>query len=99
MKEPKMIVVGKQRVTLYVDRSSRQWVVLDLEGDFWVLPSVEDPWEQRQPLYPTEETEFEPVPGHYKFEGGFLGLDNIGVFDRSAPLPTSGYLEQADGTA
>src|SRR6516164_5413222 len=33
------------------------------------------------------------------FEGGFLGLDNIGVFDRSAPLPTSGYLEQADGTA
>ena len=33
------------------------------------------------------------------FEGGFLGLDNIGVFDRSAPLPTGGYLDQADGTA
>src|SRR5258708_13066302 len=33
------------------------------------------------------------------YEGGFLGLDNIGVFDRSAPLPTGGYLEQADGTA
>ena len=33
------------------------------------------------------------------FEGGFLGLDNIGVFDRSAPLPTGGHLEQADGTA
>jgi hypothetical protein len=33
------------------------------------------------------------------FEGGFLGLDNIGVFDRSAPLPMGGYLEQADGTA
>jgi hypothetical protein len=33
------------------------------------------------------------------FEGGFLGLDNIGVFDRSAPLPHGGYLEQADGTA
>ncbi|RFP65986.1 glucosidase [Hymenobacter lapidiphilus] len=33
------------------------------------------------------------------FEGGFLGLDNIGVFDRSAPLPTGGYIEQADGTA
>jgi len=32
-------------------------------------------------------------------EGGFLGLDNIGVFDRSAPLPTGGYIEQADGTA
>mgnify|MGYP003694131503 CR=1 FL=1 len=33
------------------------------------------------------------------FEGGFLGLDNIGVFDRSSPLPTGGYLDQADGTA
>ncbi|MBM3812210.1 MAG: glucosidase [Acidimicrobiia bacterium] len=33
------------------------------------------------------------------FEGGFLGLDNIGVFDRSAPLPTGGYIEQSDGTS
>jgi len=33
------------------------------------------------------------------FSGGFLGLDNIGVFDRSRPLPTGGHLEQADGTA
>jgi len=37
--------------------------------------------------------------GNNLFEGGFLGLDNIGVFDRSAPLPTGGHLEQADGTA
>ena len=37
--------------------------------------------------------------GKNAFEGGFLGLDNIGVFDRSSPLPTGGYLEQADGTA
>ena len=37
--------------------------------------------------------------GKNLFEGGFLGLDNIGVFDRSAPLPTGGNLEQADGTA
>jgi hypothetical protein len=33
------------------------------------------------------------------FQGGFLGLDNIGVFDRSAPLPTGGYLQQSDGTS
>lgn len=33
------------------------------------------------------------------FEGGFLGLDNIGVFDRSAPLPTGGFIEQSDGTS
>jgi hypothetical protein len=37
--------------------------------------------------------------GRNVFQGGFLGLDNIGVFDRSAPLPTGGSLEQADGTA
>jgi hypothetical protein len=37
--------------------------------------------------------------GKNAFEGGFLGMDNIGVFDRSSPLPTGGYLEQADGTA
>jgi hypothetical protein len=37
--------------------------------------------------------------GNNLFEGGFLGLDNIGVFDRSAPMPTGGHLEQADGTA
>jgi Mannosylglycerate hydrolase MGH1-like glycoside hydrolase domain len=39
------------------------------------------------------------VEGKNVFGGGFLGLDNIGVFDRSRPLPTGGYLEQADGTA
>jgi len=33
------------------------------------------------------------------FQGGFLGLDNIGVFDRSAPLPTGGRIEQSDGTS
>jgi hypothetical protein len=37
--------------------------------------------------------------GNNLFQGGFLGLDNIGVFDRSSALPTGGYLEQADGTA
>jgi hypothetical protein len=37
--------------------------------------------------------------GKNVFEGGFLGLDNIGVFDRSAPLPGGGHLEQADGTS
>ena len=37
--------------------------------------------------------------GKSVFDGGFLGLDNIGVFDRSAPLPSGGHLEQADGTA
>ncbi len=39
------------------------------------------------------------LTGKNVFQGGFLGLDNIGVFDRSAPLPAGGHLEQADGTA
>ena len=39
------------------------------------------------------------LAGNNIFSGGFLGLDNIGVFDRSRPLPTGGYLQQADGTS
>jgi len=39
------------------------------------------------------------VDNHNIFQGGFLGLDNIGVFDRSKDLPTGGHLEQADGTS
>jgi hypothetical protein len=39
------------------------------------------------------------VEGKNVFQGGFLGLDNIGVFDRSAPLPTGGHIEQSDGTS
>jgi hypothetical protein len=38
------------------------------------------------------------VQGRHIFQGGFLGLDNIGVFDRSAPLPTGGFINQSDGT-
>ena len=41
----------------------------------------------------------EDSEGHNVFQGGFLGLDNIGVFDRSATLPGGGHLEQSDGTA
>lgn len=37
--------------------------------------------------------------GRNVFQGGFLGLDNIGVFDRSAPLPTGGFIQQSDGTS
>jgi len=67
-----MLTLRKNVVALYVDRSSQQWIVLDAEGNFWIVPSVEEnPWDQRQPFYPTAETELEPVPGHYKY---LLGL-------------------------
>ena len=64
--EQNMISPRKQRAVLFVERSSQQWIVQDPEGNFWLLPSVEDPWSQRQPFHPTEETELELVPGHYK---------------------------------
>jgi len=60
-----MITIKRSMVALFVDRSSRQWVVRDPEGNFWFIPSVENPWEHRQAFYPTEQTELEPVPGHY----------------------------------
>jgi hypothetical protein len=61
-----MTVLSKQLVALFVDRSSRQWIVRDPDGKFWILPSVAEPWEHRQPFNLTPETELESVPGHYK---------------------------------
>jgi hypothetical protein len=61
----------KQATALYADRTSRQWVVRDAEGNFWVLPSTDNPWDDRQPFSPAEEADLEPVPGHYKY---LLGL-------------------------
>ena len=67
-----MPALRKSAIGLFVDRSSQQWIVLDLDGNFWTVPSYEEnPWSQRQPFYPNEETELEPVPGHYKH---MLGL-------------------------
>ncbi|MGH7843837.1 MAG: hypothetical protein ACREQW_01510 [Candidatus Binatia bacterium] len=62
-----MVVLKKQLVALFVDRSSQQWIVRDPEGNFWIVPPVENAWDHRQPFYPTEETELEPIPGHYKY--------------------------------
>jgi hypothetical protein len=72
LKERIMFTLRKNVATLFVDRSSQQWIVLDHEGNYWVVPSDrENPWDQRQPFSPTEETELEQVPGHYK---SMLGL-------------------------
>jgi hypothetical protein len=66
-----MLTLRKLSAAVYVDRASRQWVVRDPEGNFWSLPSTENPWEERQPFPVAEGTELEPVPGHYK---DMLGL-------------------------
>jgi hypothetical protein len=66
-----MLTVRRPVVTIYVDRSSGQWVVRDTDGNFWILPATENPWSNRQPFVPAADTELQPVPGHYK---SMLGL-------------------------
>ncbi len=66
-----MMTLSKQRVAIYVDKPSQQWIVRDAEGNFWIVPVHEEAWEHRKPFFPTEESELEPVPGHYKY---MLGL-------------------------
>ena len=66
-----MTTLRKQKISLYVDRSSQQWIVRDEEGNFWIVPVVDDPWDHRQPFCLTDEVDLEPVPGHYKY---LLGL-------------------------
>jgi len=61
-----MTISGKQLVAIFVDRVSQQWVVRDPEGNFWTVPSLENPWDHRQPLEWRDEMELEAVPGHYK---------------------------------
>jgi hypothetical protein len=67
-----MISAPSRRAAIYVDRTcTEHWIVRDPDGNFWIVPPVEKPWECRQPFQPTEETELEAVPGHYR---AMLGL-------------------------
>jgi hypothetical protein len=56
----------KELVAVFADRATQQWIVRDPAGQFWLLPSVNNPWDHRQPFQPSEETELLPVPRHYK---------------------------------
>jgi hypothetical protein len=66
-----MAIVEIRAMTLYVDRASQQWIVRDRVGKLWVLPVRDDPWEHRRSFEPSDETQLELMPGHYKH---FLGL-------------------------
>jgi hypothetical protein len=67
-----MIEGRRHTFALYVDRTNQQWIVRDPQDCFWIVPgNEEDAWNQRRPFCPTEETELEPIPGHYKY---MLGL-------------------------
>jgi hypothetical protein len=58
-------------VAIYVTKGTSEWIVRDAEGNLWSLPSTEHAWDERQPFTLAEETELEPVPGHYRY---LLGL-------------------------
>jgi len=67
-----MISAPNRMAAIYVDLAcTDHWVVGAPEGNFWIVPSVENAWDSRRPFSPTEETELEPIPGHYRF---MLGL-------------------------
>ena len=70
-----MMTTGRKPTsTLYIDRFSKQWIVCDAVGSFWIVPGdAQEPEDQRQPFFPNEETERELVPGHYKH---MLGIHN-----------------------
>ena len=57
----------KRGVTLFVDRATQHWIVRDPDGNFWTIPSGDAAWDRREPFFPSEETELEPVPGHYQY--------------------------------
>ena len=66
-----MAILKRRTVSIYVDHTSQRWIVRDLEGNFWILPSTTNSWDERQPFEPTEGMDLEPVPSHYTY---LLGL-------------------------
>jgi hypothetical protein len=62
-----MLTANKPTLALFIDRATHQWIVRDVDGNFWIVPAVENPWSHREPFQPVENTELEPVPGHYKY--------------------------------
>jgi hypothetical protein len=67
MEEFVMLTARKKVVAIFVDRSNGQWVVRDSDGQLWVLPESDNPWDDRLPFEATEQIELEPVPGHYRY--------------------------------
>jgi hypothetical protein len=63
-----MISAPARKAAIFVDRScTEHWIVCDPEGNYWILPPVENAWDGRRPFAPTDKTKLEPVPAHYRF--------------------------------
>jgi hypothetical protein len=64
--EREMISAPSRMAAIFVDRTcTEHWVVRDPEGNFWIVPSVDNAWDQRRPFQPTDETQLAAIPGHY----------------------------------
>jgi hypothetical protein len=61
-----MTTIRKHLVAVFADRTSRRWIVRDPDGNFWLVPPTDNPWDDRQPFEPSEDMDLEPVPAHYK---------------------------------
>lgn len=59
-------------VAIYADKAGGQWVARDADGNFWAVLPGDDPWENRRPFDPADESELEPLPGHYKYMLGII---------------------------
>jgi hypothetical protein len=69
-----MVAKEKRMVGIFVDRACpERWIVRDPEGNFWIVPPAENPWDHREPFHPSADTELEPVPAHYKYVLGIPG--------------------------
>jgi hypothetical protein len=66
-----MSTVTRLSYSLYVDRTTQNWIVRDADGNFWVIPSTDNAWDQREPYEIADDAELVLVPGHYK---SMLGL-------------------------
>lgn len=63
-----MTTSSAPQLSIFVHKSRQQWIVRDSAGNFWIVPSVENPWQHREPFELTEDdTDLEPVPGHYRY--------------------------------
>ena len=63
-----MLSAPRRTAAIFVHPTcTEHWIVRDPEGNFWMVPSVANAWEYRRPFCPTEETDLQPVPGHYRF--------------------------------
>jgi len=63
-----MISTPSCKAAIFVDRTcTEHWIVRDPNGNYWIVPPVQNAWDSRKPFEPTVENELVPIPAHYRF--------------------------------